>query len=172
MTSKTKLEKIIKLAAPMLKPYLKFADSYGILAAIATVESSFGTNNISRFEKVYAPGGSYYNADQKERHLKWGAGACCSFSSFQILYPTACELGFDSSPYNRDPHELSNDEVAIFYVIEYIKNRVLAKGADTIEKLFDAYNSGTFKDDNIPHNYIRAALQAYNSNSHVDYHTA
>lgn len=170
--SKAKLEKIIKSAALMLKPHLKFADPYGVLCAIATVESSFGTNNVPRYEPAYGQLGAYYNTEQKERYMKYGAAACCSFSSFQILYPTACELGFDSSPYTRSPLELTSDEVAIFYVIEYIKNRILAKGADTLEKLFDAYNSGTFRDSNIPTNYIRVALQAYNSNSHVDYHTA
>lgn len=170
--SKTKLEKLIKNASWMLKPYLKFADPYAVLVAIATVESSFGSNNISRYEKAYSPSGAYYNPDQKERHLKWGADACCSYSSFQIMYPTACELGFDSSPYDRNPQILSCDEVAIFYVIEYIKNRCIAKGADTLEKLFDSYNSGTWRDNNIPINYMRVALQAYNSNSHVDYHLA
>lgn len=163
-----RLDFIIKNAAGLLKSDIRFGDPYGILKALATVESSFGTNNVPRFEKAYSPMGIYYNSEQKERYAKWGAAACCSYSSFQIMYTTACELGFDSQPWSRNPSILSNDEVAIFYVIEYIKKRVISRGAQTVEQLFDIYNSGSL-DKNIPADYIRVAMQAYNSNPNVDH---
>jgi len=166
--SKSRLDFIINNAASTLKFDIKFGDAKGILKALATVESSFGSNNVPRFEKAYSPMGIYYNAEQKERYAKWGAAACCSYSSFQIMYPTACELGFDSSPWARNPQLLSNDEVAIFYVIEYIKKRVISRGAQTVEQLFDIYNSGSL-DKNIPADYIRVAMQAYNTNQNADH---
>lgn len=166
--TKSNLQKLIKLSAPMLQPYLKFADAYGILMSIATLESSMGSYGVARFEKNFAPGGSYYNDELKERYKVWGALSACSFSDFQILYVTACELGFDEAPWKRSPMDLANEEVAIFYVIEFLKYRVIAKGGDTLEKLFDIYNSGKL-DKNYPVQYIKDGVAAYNTHASTDY---
>lgn len=167
--NKTRLNNLIERAALLLQPDLKFASATGVLTAIATVESSFGSNTASRFEKSYAPLGRYYVVDQKDRYTKWGSASCCSYGSFQIMYPTACEMGFDNDTYLRSPHLLTEDEIGIFYVIELIKKRVLARGASTLEQLFDAYNSGSFRDSIIPTQYIKDAISSYNSANKIDY---
>lgn len=169
--TKFKLEQLIKRSAAMLQPHLKFASAEGVLHALAVCESSFGSNNIPRFEASYAPMGKYYqNDEQRQRYKIYGANACCSYSSFQILYPTACEQGFDSAPFSRSPLELSLDEVAIFYVIEFIKNRIIAKGATKIEHIPDAYNTGNFKDSVFNQDYTKKFMDAYNSIQHnADY---
>lgn len=123
------------------------------LAALATIESSYGIHNIPRYEKAYDRGGIYYNA---QLGMKYGAAAACSYSSWQIMYPTAVELGFTGAP-----TELNNDCVAIYFVMEYIQKRILDKGCERLQDLFDAYNSGTFRDRIIPEEYIAKGMDAY-----------
>lgn len=169
MINKIKLHSIIVKASAILQPDLKFASAEALLTAIAMNESSFGQNTNPRFEKIYGPEGRYFVVDQKPRYQKWGDNACKSYGPWQILYPTACELGFDSSPWSRDPQLLSEAEVSIFYVIEFIKKRVLNKGAKQIEMVFDAFNSGNFTDKAVPTDYIRNGVMAYNKYNSTDY---
>lgn len=155
------LNLLIEKNAQMLQPSLPFAKAAPLLKAIARVESSFGCFNIPKYERAFDFNGAYFNNEQRERWLKWGAWAACSYSSFQIMYTSAAELGFDKAPWNRSPADLMDDAVAIIWVIELIKKRILSKGAQDIRQVFDAYNSGTFKDLIIPHEYIEKATKFY-----------
>src|SRR3990172_8801782 len=65
------------------------------LSALSMCESSGGIHRVPRFEPGYGPSGKYYNRDL---YAKWGAWACCSYSSFQILFTTATELGYTGNP--------------------------------------------------------------------------
>lgn len=137
------------------KPQL--VDPIRFLAAVSMCESSGGLYRVPRFEPGYGPGGTYYN---KENYGRWGAWACCSYSSFQIMYPTAMELG-----YTGNPVELQlKDEVAIVYVKKYFEKRVFAKTSKfiTIANAADAYNSGSFLDSNIPQKYVASFYIYYN----------
>lgn len=136
-------------------------DAEALLWAIYRCEKYDKHNKVPRFEKAFAKGGSYYEASELIRELckTWGTFASCSYSNFQILFVTACELG-----YLGPPLALDHDSVALPYVIRYIHKRVLQTGATTVEEVADAYNSGTHLDANVPIRYIKRFRKFY------DYH--
>jgi hypothetical protein len=136
------------------KPQL--VDKIRFLAAISLCESSGGVHRVPRFEKGYAPGGAYYNSNL---YNKWGAWACCSYSSFQIMFATATELGYDSNPV-----ELHlKDEVAIVWVKKYFEKRCFSKTTKfiTIGNAGDAYNTGSFFSGVPPAKYISELYTYY-----------
>lgn len=134
-------------------------DSVALLKAIAMRESTYSSNNKPRFEAAFFKGGYYYKHSENLQNKVnlYGQLASCSYSSFQIMYITANELGF-----NGKPNELNNDEIAIEYVIKLINKRIINKNPKDIRDIFDAYNSGNFKDKNIPFDYIKYCLNWYN----------
>lgn len=142
-----------------LNPYL-------LLGAIAYCESSLGIDNKPRFEKAYAPGGHYYRISLpvQDSYKQFGKDAACSYSSFQILYITAYEMG-----YRGTPRELADDMVAIQYVIRFLNRRIIRGGASDLEDIADAYNSGTFRDDNVPTAYIEKFTRAYYGKEVLDF---
>src|SRR5574340_316007 len=123
-----------------------------LLLAIARVESGGGTNNYPRFEAGYAPPyfvgtiqgrtvrgtGTCWNSIVAERWKKWGMASACSFSSWQILAHTAMDMGFCDAPW-----ALWDDRIAAHWVKRRVQ-RIIDKGADTVEKVADAWNSGNF----------------------------
>lgn len=128
-----------------------------LLQAIAMQESTYGQNNNPRFEPAYAPGGLYYKATHvKNLYEKYGRDAACSWSSFQIMFITAFELG-----YREKPSDLKHDSIAIHWIIKYIEKRIFRFDPDKLEQIFDAYNSGSFRDKNIPKEYITNCLRYY-----------
>lgn len=152
------LKAIILKNAPILQARMPWANAAWLLGALAEVESTFGTNNVPRYEKAYDEGGIYYrrSPEVRARHVRWGDWAHCSYSSFQVMFHTACELGFRGTPL-----DLWKDEVAIFWVIEFIRKRAIEKGAKTLSEIFDAYNSGTHRDRIVPEEYIAKGLGNY-----------
>ena len=153
-TDPEKLKYVIGYGARILQPSIPWANAVALLGALAEVESSFGVHNQARFERAYNYGGSLCNVDQKEKLYQWGAWAACSYSSFQIMYPTACELGFDVKPWLRSPGDLFDDEVAIHFVLRYIQRRIIDRGAKTVREFGDAYNSGNHRDHIVPIEYM------------------
>lgn len=151
-TAKAVLDKAILTHAPTLR--VGFADPKRLLTAIAVVESGYGTYNVPKYEKAYDLGGRYGN---KAEWLKWGALAACSYSSFQIMYAVAREMGYQGSPIG-----LCHDDVALPYVIKLLQRRILDRGASTLADVADAYNSGNFRDSVVPTAYIAKFLAAYN----------
>jgi hypothetical protein len=127
------------------------------LQALALKESNYGSNNIPRYETSYGPGGPYYNVTHVQQlYKKYGKDACCSYSSFQIMFITAWELGYQNSP-----DKLTQDEIAIEFVIKMINQRIMKYGPISLDQIFDAYNSGSFKDKYIPKEYISEAKHYY-----------
>ena len=135
-----------------------WADPFGLIGSIAEVESKFGLYNLPKHERAFDLGGKYENLSRWKR---WGAWAACSYSSFQIMYPVACEVGYDEDPWDRPPSDLWDDHVAIHWVLTYIRERILEQGVSTIKDFADAYNSGTHKDRLIPEDYIFKFTKAY-----------
>lgn len=128
-----------------------------LLGAIAENESSFGLHRFSKHEVTWDQGGRYFD---KELWLLHGSDAACSRSSFQIMYPIAVrEYGLSK---DLKPELLDQDHIAIFYVLKYIKRKVMG-GANTLELILDAYNSGTHKDAQSDHvkNYIARGVKNY-----------
>ena len=148
------IAQLIRQHAPLLKIPL---DPEAILWAIYKCERYTKNNRNPRFEVAYAPGGRYYEVEHvKQAFDKWGNWAACSYSNFQILFIVALELG-----YTGPPLALDKDEVALPLVTKYVNNRILKKGADTVESVADAYNSGTHRDKNVPWKYIRKFRKHY-----------
>lgn len=159
-TTNDELDKLILANASKIeigKTPLVDEDPTALLRTIAMLESSYGYNNVPRFEPAYYVGGFLYQRSEELRKLvaKYNKAASCSYSSFQIMYSTACELGYVGIPTNL------TDNVAIEYCVKYINNRIIKYGPDDIGDFFDAYNSGNFKDNIIPAKYIQNGMEWY-----------
>lgn len=133
-----------------------------LLLTIAGLESNFGIQReFVRYEKGYAPGGKYFNdsPDLRALYRRWGALACSSFGTFQIMFPTARELG-----YTGHPIELQQDTTSAFWVNKLINRRFIQRlQAKTLRDILDAYNSGNHVDRYIPSAYIAKGFDIYNS---------
>lgn len=138
-----------------------------VLGAIARVESNSGVNNYPRFERSFAPKGMSWTIQghvitgtgtnftlvAQPRWAKWGLASACSFGPWQILYHTAADRGFTGAPW-----ELWDQSRPW---VEKELRRQFAKGADTIRKIADAWNSGSFTDANVPGDYVAAVTKAF-----------
>lgn len=119
------------------------------LLALSGVETTFGTNNKPRFERAYSPEGKYGTSDQmKHLYPLYGTDACCSYGPWQILFVTAYSLGYRGLPI-----DLEFASTSLVWTIKFL-NKWISEGADTLEKLADCWNSGTYRDLNIPYPYI------------------
>ena len=128
-----------------------------LLGAIAENESSFGLHRFSKHEVAWDQGGKYFD---KELWLLHGSDASCSRSSFQLMYPIAVrEYGLSKET---PPYILDEDHVCIFYVMKYLKKK-MSLGANSVEKILDAYNSGTHIDAQSDHvkNYVARGITNY-----------
>lgn len=133
-------------APPGLDPTL-------LLMALSLVESSGGFNNRPRVEPAYLPGGRY--CDQA-LYGQYGDDAAASWGPLQVMYVTARELGFEGSP-----QELGQPAECVRMAVKLINRRIVGRGATTLEQIADAYNSGSFKDQIVPQDYIRKVKEAY-----------
>lgn len=127
-------------------------DPEAILWAVWHCEKYDQYDKEPRFEASYAPGGYFYDTSEEVR-MNWavyGRSAACSYSNFQIMYPTARELGYVGPPV-----ALDKDEIALPYVVALICKRIIDAGATTPEQVADAYNSGSFKDNYKPEAYMK-----------------
>lgn len=150
--------KLVKQHAPTLEPMPPTIDGEASLWGIYHCEKYDQYNTEPRFEAAYAPGGYYYehSIEVRARWTQWGRDSACSYSNFQILYNTACELG-----YIGPPKALDKDGLALPYVCLYIRRRIIDRGATKPEQIADAYNSGSFSDQHIPGAYIRKFMKYY-----------
>lgn len=140
-----------------------------LLAAIEIVESGAGHNNFPRMERSFLPAGvrhvaqgrtiagtgRYVNAELQAKYNLYGSAVACSFSPWQIMYATALREGYTGPPWL-----LWDREVAEPVVRRHL-NRIIASGADTPEKVADAWNSGSWKDNYRPTEYIAKFLRAW-----------
>jgi hypothetical protein len=152
------LKALIEFYGPVMDTWLPAKVSgVQLLGAIAHNESSFGLNRVSKHENSWDYTGPYFQKDLWER---WGSDASCSRGSFQLMYPIAVKE-YGLSPLT-PPAMLDDDHLCIFYMVKYVQKK-LTLGADTVEKLLDAYNSGTHKDlqtDKVK-SYVARGLKAY-----------
>jgi len=131
-----------------------------VLYSLFLVERYNKDNSKPRSERSYRPGGIYF-PKVKPLWEKYQDAAACSYSNFQIMFPTASELGFEGTP-----QELDHDKVAIVWVVELLKRRVIwmarkTRGFAPVESIYDGYNSGNPNDKRIPEAYIRKGLVCY-----------
>jgi hypothetical protein len=131
------------------------------LAAFSLNESSGGWNITPRYEKVYGPGGRYYNDLQRKLYLRYGDDACKSYGPFQIMFPIYFELGFMYTV----PEIAGKFDYQMPVVIKYFNKRIF-NHADRGEPNFlgmagDAYNSGNYRDNIVPREYISRLIRHY-----------
>jgi len=137
-------------------------DGAALLVAIAEVESQKGERReCPRHESAYCYGGFYYKSpngdDLRAASEKYGCLAHCSFGSWQIMYITARELGF-----NGKPTDLNDDTIALPLVVRYMNRRILDRFPRiTVAGIADAYNTGRPDDAHVNPLYINAVVTAY-----------
>lgn len=130
-------------------------DAACLLWALAGVESSYGRDRlVARIEPSYQPRGVMYVRSPlvRARWAEYGALAACSWGTWQMMAPTAWELGFTG-----DPWRLVENEVLAPLVVRYVASRQ----PRTLPQVFDAYNSGSCRDRIVPEAYIHRGLAAY-----------
>lgn len=130
-------------------------DGERLLLALAGNESGFGRQSGLRVEAGYSPGGKYFTPFLKAAFAAYGKAACGSWGPFQIMYPTAYELGFRGYPWG-----LFTAEISLPWVVAMLNRRIfpdLPKGlpeAEFVAKVGDGYNTGSSKKGAPPKEYI------------------
>lgn len=112
-----------------------------LLWSISGNESSFGINCEPRHELGYCYGHRYFEPSS------WGCLAHCSYGPWQVMYTHAKQ--FTPLQLLIDPDKCA--QVAIAFLNSEIFGR---QKAQTLEQVADAYNSGNFRDNNVPLLYI------------------
>lgn len=132
-------------------------DGRKLLHALARQESTSGRDGgHARVEKAYQPGGGLHRRHVVELFAAYGDAAVASWSSWQIMYPTAWELGMRGQPW-----DLWDDGEAGKWVVRFIERRAFRKGARTVREVADAYNSGTHRDAFQPKRYMDRVERFY-----------
>lgn len=133
-------------------------NAVAILQALVTQEITDPDRlEASKHENSYCYGGQYRTSKMKAAEWRWGCAVHCSWSPFQIMYATAFRHG-----YTGDPVGLRDPMVAAEYVVKELNRAVFDKFADeTIEDVFDAWNSGTARDKIDPVAYKKSAGVLY-----------
>lgn len=135
-------------------------DGVRLLWAIAGNESDYGRlAEYARHEPAYMPGGRYYQRafDQRVAWQRWGIAAACSWGAWQVMAPTAREMGYDGPPSGLMDHEACCRWATALIVHRFID----AHGARSLRDVLDAYNSGNHADRVVPADYITKGLAAY-----------
>jgi hypothetical protein len=131
-------------------------DGARLLWAISGCESSFGQNCKPRFEPGYFTGGHYFNRSQAVRDAvaMWGRDASCSYGPWQLMAINA---------HGYTPEELgSTPEYACAATVRFLNSYILGSlKARTLSAILDSYNSGNWKDSNIPQKYVRDGCNYY-----------
>jgi hypothetical protein len=128
-------------------------DGAKLLWALAGNESSFGSHCGPRHENGYCYGGKYFDPALT---ALWGCLAHMSYGPWQVMYPNI-------SKGSLDPRIASgNHELTCNAAVQLINDRILEhEHATTIEQIADAYNSGDWRDANVPVQYIADLVKHY-----------
>jgi hypothetical protein len=137
-----------------------------LLCAICDNESSFGADCNPHPEAAYMSGSirKYLGIDPSGRPGRWfnaaawnawGMHSAMSHGPTQIMGAVLWDLGYKGPPY-RLAEDLS---MAIHWTVVYINTR--GAGAQTVEQVGDAYNSGSYRDKFQPTAYMNALRENY-----------
>lgn len=141
---------------------LEPVDPQVFLGAFSLNESSGGKNNRPKHESAYDVGGRYCKGTQLNLVNQYGEAAACSYSSFQLMFICFYEMGFSPTPL-----QAGNDEYALPAIIKFFNMRIFRERAKGIPNFLgmagDAYNSGNYKDRNVPADYIKKLIKNYHT---------
>lgn len=139
---------------------LEPVDPQVFLGAFSLNESSGGKNNRPKHEPVYDVGGRYCKGTQLNLCNQYGEAAACSYSSFQLMFVCFYEMGFSPTPL-----QAGDDEYAMAAIIKFFNMRIFKERHLGIPNFIgmagDAYNSGNYKDKNVPADYINKLIKNY-----------
>lgn len=130
-------------------------DGVRLLWALSGNESSYGLNCGPRHEPVYCTG--RYSAAPQIVALtaKYAHNAHCSFGPWQMMLANFTGL-YSLSDFGRVGF-------CAMQAASFINTRILMHGkATTIEQIADAYNTGDWRDSNVPEKYIADCVRNYN----------
>lgn len=141
---------------------LEPVDPQVFLGAFSLNESSGGNNNKPRFESAYAPGGRYCKGKQLELCQIYGDAAACSYSSYQLMFICFYEMGFTPTPSQAGDDAYAMQAIVKFFNVRIFKDRLLGM-PNFLGQAGDAYNSGNYKDSNVPAEYIGRLVKNYHT---------
>lgn len=161
--SKVEIENLCRFhASELILP--SDIDPWAFLVAISGCETSFGSNNVPRFEFGYSKSSLAYKRSQllQEGYAHWGDLCANSYGPHQILWIVARELGY---PLAMNPNQLTRGVVSIPYVVEHL-NGFKKYNASKKEDFAACYNAGPGilknKDpDAYPKRYVQKFLGFY-----------
>jgi hypothetical protein len=157
MRKQEQLRQLIKQRANGLKLQNKDLDPQVLLAAILYCETKMGTKPRPRTEPAYLPGGSLFDKEAiKNAYEEYGDNIANSYGPWQVPYIVARACGF-----RHEPTVLEDLETNITSIIEFLNQRIIARGATTLSQIADCL-SRNYIDRRVPHTYIRRLIQAYN----------
>lgn len=138
-------------------------DPVNFMLALSGVETSFGRNNVPRFELGYSKSSLAYKRSDilKEGYETWGDLCAQSYGPWQVLWVVARQYGYHP---DANPLELTHGVVSAPYVVEHLNNFAKYQ-AKTLEDYYAAYNGGPgvlLNKKNWPTNYVKKAVGIYN----------
>lgn len=133
---------------------------FHFLMATMGVESSYGKNNVPRFEYGYSRSSLAFKRSRalQEGYEKWGDLCAMSYGPTQILWIVAKELGYPDHPLN-----LWSAVVSLPYTCDLLKKNY-GKGAHSVEALAASYNAGAgviSKPKDWPVKYVQKVVGFY-----------
>jgi hypothetical protein len=145
--------------------WLKGLDVDGprLLWALSGVESSFGANCAPRHELAYCTGRYSENPQMQVLTKAYGHAAHASFGPWQLMLVCA-QATTKPEDTAASPEMFARSEFAAMKTVSFINTRILkGQGATTVAEIADAYNSGNWRDANVPHAYVDRVLGFYNN---------
>jgi hypothetical protein len=129
-----------------------------LLRAIAAQETSDPVRILAcKHENAYCYGGKYHREAAKAAEWRYGCACHCSWGPWQIMYETAVERGFAD-----DPVQLRDPMISGAYVVAQLNARVFDWLSNpSLQDVFDAWNSGTARDNIFPAKYVSEATALY-----------
>ena len=153
--AESKIAEFCRKYADAINPLPKGIDAAQLLWALSGNESLFGYLTRPRHESSYCvKDKGRYSQSMREIFAEFGCWACCSYGPLQVMFVNS-RLKF---PYT--PMDLIDPDVAFDAAVTFLTKRVLP-GAKSLDDIGDAYNSGNYRDSNIPYEYISRLRSNY-----------
>jgi hypothetical protein len=149
-----KFKTLCEVGAKLVK-WPEGINGFALLWAIGGVESSFGVRAVPKYEEAFDWGGRYAEPELLKEH---GSLAACSLGPWQVMFSNVHSV----TKGEVKPLHMYEPPTALIVTCMFMQERVIDKGAKTVEEIADAWNSGTHKDGIVPYEYIRKVKAIYN----------